>query len=67
MPSSFVAASIRLAQASASFIASAALTEVKAVTRRTPFAIPSSEISANAFASLVFERCVPMNRGCQPH
>ena len=53
---------IRSAQASASLIASIALTVVKAVTRRIPFAIPSSEISAKALASLVLERCVPMNR-----
>ena len=60
-PSSFEAAVIRSAQASASLIASIALTVVKAVTRRIPFAIPSSEISAKALASLVLERCVPMN------
>ena len=61
MPSSFEAAAILSAQESASFIASIALSVVKAVTLRIPFAIPSSEISANALASLVLERCVPMN------
>ena len=42
-------------------IASIALSVVKAVTLRIPFAIPSSEMSVNALASLVFERCVPIN------
>ena len=61
MPSSFEVAAILSAQESASFIASIALSVVKAVTLRIPFAIPSSEISANALASLVFEICVPIN------
>ena len=58
-PSSLDASLISVSIDDASFIAWEAHSAVTAVILRTPFAIPSSDMRANAAASLVFEMCVP--------
>jgi hypothetical protein len=62
-PSNLEVSLISVSIDDANFIAWEAHSAVTAVILRTPFAIPSSDMRANAAASLVFEMCVPDTQG----